>query len=147
MEVRNGILPSDPDQVRAMGERGPGGPIVLLSLLRFRARARYPDGRDAGLSGRAAYARFGVRHLKLLEQAGGRILYVGDVSQLAIGYVEDLWDQVVLTEYPSRSVLVDLTLSDAWREIAVHREAGLEGQLSMETVGVPLEAPSRAAPA
>jgi hypothetical protein len=54
--------------------------------------------------------------------------------------VEDLWDEVALAEYPDRAALVAMSSSEAFREIAVHRTAGLEGQLNIETTyqsGIP----------
>jgi hypothetical protein len=36
--------------------------------------------------------------------------------------------------YPDRASLVRMSLSEEWREIAVHRSAGLKGQLNIETV-------------
>jgi hypothetical protein len=36
--------------------------------------------------------------------------------------------------YPNRAALLAMSTSDEWREIAVHRSAGLKGQLNIETV-------------
>ena len=54
-----------------------------------------------------------------------------------IGQVEDLWDEVAIARYPRRADLVRMSSSEAWREIAVHRTAGLAGQLNIETVAPP----------
>ena len=53
---------------------------------------------------------------------------------LALGQVEDLWDEVAIARYPARSDLLAMSTSDAWLEAAVHRTAGLAGQLNIETV-------------
>lgn len=142
MQVENLVYPT-PEQAREQAAPGPGGPIVMVNLLRFRERARYPDGRDAHLSGREAYARYGAEFLEVLLETGGRIVYAGDVTFLSLGAVESLWDEVVLVEYPSREAFVAMTSADRWRGIAVHREAGLEGQLNIETT--PLRPPRRTA--
>ena len=132
MNVENRLYP-DPEQMAALRDAGPGGPIVMVNLLKFRERAAYPDGRDAELSGREAYLRYGIAFAPLLHSIGGRVVHVGDVSLLSLGRVESLWDQVACAEYPSREVFLRLTGSPEYRAIAVHREAGLEGQLNIET--------------
>ena len=133
MNVENRVVP-DRAQRAELARPGPDGPIVMVNLLRYRERAQYPDGRDAHLSGRDAYQRYGRLFVPLLHDVGGRLLFSGSVSFLTIGVVESLWDEVALAEYPSRMVFVQMTSTPAYREIAVHREAGLEGQLNLETV-------------
>jgi uncharacterized protein (DUF1330 family) len=133
MQVFNDVYPTDPKQFEAMRAPGPQGPIVMVNLLKFREKAQYPDGRDAHLSGREAYMRYGVEVTKLLQKFGGRALFAGDVTHLALGRVEELWDEVALAEYPNRGALLAMSSSPEWRAIAVHREAGLAGQLNIET--------------
>lgn len=133
MKVVNEVMPSDPKRVEAMQQPGPEGPIVMVNLLKFREKAQYPDGRDADLSGREAYQRYGRAVTELLSEYGGRPIFAGDVSFLALGQVEELWDEIVLAEYPNRAALWAMSTSPEWREIAVHREAGLAGQLNIET--------------
>lgn len=133
MKVDNRVYP-DPDQLAALQEPGPDGPIVMVNLLKFRDKALYPDGRDPEISGRAAYNRYAVEVVKLLHAVGGRVVFAGDVSFLSLGRAEELWDEVALAEYPNRAALWRMSTSPEWQAIAVHREAGLEGQLNIETV-------------
>lgn len=134
MNVENRVYP-DPEQLAALREgTAPDGPIVMVNLLKFRERAEYPDGRDPGLSGREAYHRYGVEVTKLVEAYGGRILFTGDVTALSLGRVEQLWDEIALAEYPSRAAFLAMSSSPEWRAIAIHRQAGLAGQLNVETV-------------
>lgn len=132
MKVENRVHP-DPAQIDELRRPGRGGPIVMVNLLKFREHAHYPDGRDAHLSGRDAYRRYGAAFVPVLRAAGGRVLFAGEVSFLALGHVEALWDEVALAEYPRRAAFVRMTESPEYREIAVHRAAGLEGQLNIET--------------
>ncbi len=53
-----------------------------------------------------------------------------------LGQADDMWDQVAVVEYPKRAALVAMSTSDAYAEIAVHRTAGLAGQLNIETTGL-----------
>jgi uncharacterized protein (DUF1330 family) len=133
MNVENRVYP-DPDQIAVMGTPAADGPIVMVNLLKFRDKARYADGRDANLSGRDAYNRYAVEVVKLLRALGGQVLFSGDVRSLIIGRSESLWDEVALAQYPSRAAFLKMAMSPECQAIAVHREAGLEGQLNIETV-------------
>jgi uncharacterized protein (DUF1330 family) len=133
MHVENSVYP-DAEQMAALQQTGPDGPIVMVNLLKFRDKAQYEDGRDSDLSGREAYHRYGVLVAQLIEQYGGRVLFAGDVTFLTLGHVESLWDEVALAEYPNRAALLNMSMSKEWRDAEVHRSAGLEGQLNIETV-------------
>jgi len=137
MKVTNDVLPSDPAQIKQMFEPGPAGPIFMVNLLKFRDRAVYEDGRPTDLSGREAYMIYGREVAKLIEAFDGKAIFAADVTFLALGQVEELWDEVAIAMYPNRAALLAMSTSDAWREIAVHRTAGLKGQLNIETVAQP----------
>lgn len=134
MQVTNQLFPSEPAQMAEMMKPGPAGPIFMINLLKFRDRAVYDDGRACDLSGRDAYMIYGRAVTELLPKFGGRALFAGDVTHLTLGIVEELWDEVAVASYPDRAALVAMSMSDEWREIAVHRTAGLAGQLNIETV-------------
>ena len=137
MQIENRVYP-DPDQMTAMQQPGPDGPIVMVNLLKFRPRAQYPDGRDEHLTGREAYNRYAVEVVKLLEGVGGRVVFSGDVTYLTLGRADAMWDEVALAQYPNRAAMLRMSMSPEWQAIAVHRAAGLEGQLNIETVPVPV---------
>lgn len=134
MQVTNQLYPTEPAQLAEMIKPGPAGPIFMINLLKFRDRAAYEDGRACDLSGRDAYMIYGRAVTELLPKFGGRALFAGDVTHLTLGLVEELWDEVAVASYPDRAALVAMSMSDEWREISVHRTAGLAGQLNIETV-------------
>lgn len=134
MKVINEVMPTDPQRIAEMQQDGPAGPIIMVNLLKFREKAQYADGRETSLSGREAYTIYAKAVSELLPKSGGKALLAADVTFLALGQVEDLWDEVALVEYPNRAALWSMSTSPEWREIAVHREAGLAGQLNIETV-------------
>lgn len=137
MKVENAVGPS-PGQIReflALED----GPVCMVNLLKFREKAAYPDGRDPELSGREAYMRYAMAMRKLVEAAGGRFHFAGEVRGLLLGAVEELWDHVGIAEYPSTRALVEISSSPAFQAIEVHRLAGLAGQLNLTTLPHPLE--------
>ncbi|MDG2028445.1 MAG: hypothetical protein P8J50_15160 [Acidimicrobiales bacterium] len=137
MDVVNELMPTSQERVEAMLEPGPDGPIFMVNLLKFKDKAKYEDGRETDLTGREAYGLYGVEVMKIIQEYGGEIAFVGDVTFLALGQVEELWDEIAIAKYPNRRALFDMSSSEIWQAASVHRTAGLAGQLNIETVGNP----------
>jgi len=133
MQFRNDLYPTEAWQMEAMREAGPAGPIVMVNLLKFKEKASYEDNRETALSGKQAYAIYGAAVAQLIRAHGGRVLFAGDVNFLMLGMADPLWDEVALAEYPARADLVRMAMSEEYQKIAVHRTAGLAGQLNIET--------------
>lgn len=133
MQVFNDVYPADPAQIEALREKGPDGPVFMVNLLKFKDRAEYEDGRATELTGRDAYQIYGRAVSELLPKFGGRVVFAADVTFLSLGRAEELWDEVAIAAYPDRGAMVRMSFSPEWREAAVHRTAGLKGQLNIET--------------
>jgi len=134
MKVVNHVYPTF-DQLMPVAKDPTPGPIAMVNLLRFRDKAEYSDGRPDDISGRDAYMRYIAEMGPIVEAAGGRFLFSGDVKGLVIGEVEELWHAVGIAEYPSRIDFHRIATSPEVQAIGVHREAGLAGQLLILTVG------------
>lgn len=134
MDVTNEVMPTSAERINEMLEPGPDGPICMVNLLKFKEHAEYEDGRETDLTGRQAYELYGRGVAELLPDYGGKIVFAGDVTFLMLGQVEELWDEIAIAQYPNRGALVEMSSSEDWRALAVHRTAGLAGQLNIETV-------------
>ncbi|HEY2388775.1 MAG TPA: DUF1330 domain-containing protein [Candidatus Binatia bacterium] len=119
-----------PEQIQTLLAGPPDRPVVMLNLLRFKPQA---DGIDAGKTGEEAYRRYVDAMRTIIEAAGCRILWTGRVDSVVIGDEQAACDMIALVEYPSRQKFVEIALSDAVREIGVHRAAGLESQWLIAT--------------
>lgn len=133
MRVENKMAP-DAEQMKGFQEPGGEGPIFMVNLLKFKEKAEYEDGRETELTGGQAYALYGQGVSKLIENYGGAAVFGGQVTRLTYGFAEDLWDLVAIAQYPNRQAMLDMITSAEYQECAVHRTAGLEGQLNIETV-------------
>ena len=133
MQVENRVLP-DEQQIQGFLEPGADGPIYMVNLLKFKPKAEYADGRETNLTGREAYMIYGEGVAALVAQVGGTLGFMAEVERLALGEVEELWDEVAIAQYPSRAAMLEMMQLPAMAEIAEHREAGLAGQLNIETV-------------
>lgn len=134
MKVINTVHP-DAAQAAAFFGGDEDGPFVMVNLLKFKARAEYPDGADAHLTGAEAYLRYGAAVRDHIKAVGGRPGYAGPVTGLLLGEVEELWDMVALAEYPSKAAMMAMVADPGYQAIARHRTAGLAGQLNIRTKG------------
>ncbi|MEO9971331.1 MAG: DUF1330 domain-containing protein [Hyphomonadaceae bacterium] len=134
MQVINEVRPTDPEHIKKMMEKGPDGPVFMVNLLKFKDKAAYEDGRETDMTGREAYAIYGKAVADILPKFGGQFFFAADVTFLALGQVEDLWDEVAIAVYPERVDMLKMSMSEEWQAAGVHRAAGLAGQLNLETV-------------
>ena len=100
------------------------GPIHMLNLVRLRARAAYPDGRQA--SGADAYAAYGRESGPIFARLGGKIVWRGQFEQMLIGPSDARWDHCFIAEYPSVAAFVAMIRDPAYREAVKHRQAAVE---------------------
>jgi len=132
MKVENKVTPSDA-QIKGFFEPGAEGPIYMLNLLKFKKKAEYEDGRETDLSGAEAYALYGAAVSKILINLGGGGMFNAKVERLMLGEVEQLWDTVAIAMYPNRQAMIEMMQSEEYQAIHHHRDAGLAGQLNIET--------------
>ncbi len=126
------ILQPTTEQVRAFRDRATGDPIQMLNLLKFKEVAQYEEGGESGLSGQQAYELYAAGFRRVMEPKGCRVLYSGDARGFLIGEGEGEWDAVMLIEYPSTQVMLDMFRDEEYQKEQVHRVAALEGQLLIE---------------
>jgi uncharacterized protein (DUF1330 family) len=128
MEVENALYPVR-GQIEVLRNDWSPQPIVMLNLLKFRAKAQYSDGRETDLTGEQAFDIYIETMRKIVERGGGKFLFDSAVKYLTIGEVEGLWDRAALVQYPSAAEFLKITSSPEAAAIRTHRSAGLEGQL------------------
>jgi uncharacterized protein (DUF1330 family) len=107
------IQPSQ-QQIEELASSAQTGPVVMINLLRYR-----PDG------GAAAYNHYVEGVLPCLARAGARAVWQGSPESVVIGDGADLWDAVVLVEYPSRQAFLDMIASAEYQAIAGRRTEAL----------------------
>ena len=133
MKVKNKVTPNE-EQINGFLENPEIGPISMVNLLKFKDKAVYEDGRDTSLTGEEAYGLYAAEVVNLVEKYGGEFLFAGKVNRLMLGEVEEMWDSVAIAKYPNRKAMFEMTMDPEYQKIHVHRDAGLEGQLNIETI-------------
>ena len=133
MIVKNKVTPNE-EQINGFLENPEIGPISMVNLLKFKDKAVYEDGRDTSLTGEEAYRLYAAEVINLVQKYGGEFLFAGKVNRLMLGEVEEMWDSIAIAKYPSRKAMFEMTMDPEYQKIHVHRDAGLEGQLNIETI-------------
>ncbi len=100
------------------------GPIDMLNLVRLRARAAYPNGREA--TGAEAYAAYGRESGPVFRRLGGKIVWRGAFELTLIGPSDERWDHVFVARYPSVAAFVEMIRDPLYREAVKHRQAAVE---------------------
>lgn len=107
------IDPSGTDLERFLAE-DPGGPVVMLNLLRF------AEG------GRALYAQYARAMGKtFLPRYGAEVLYSGEGSTPLAAETGQSWDAVLLVRYPSREVFSQMVADPEYQEVSELRSRAL----------------------
>jgi len=102
------------------------GPVVMLNLLKFKARADSTAAAAEATSGAEAYSRYGEQAVRMVESRGGQVLWAGHADHILIGDPAEDWDQVILVQYPSRAAFIDMVSQPEYQDAHTHRESGLE---------------------
>ena len=109
------MIEIDDRELEALLAEDPGGPVVMLNLLRFR-----PDG------GRESYQRYAEALGGAINARYGlTIEYLGAGAHALVAEDGQAWDMVVLVRYPDRQAFVDMVRDPEYRQVAHLRSEAL----------------------
>ena len=102
----------------------PGGPVVMLNLLRFS-----PDG------GRESYQRY-AEALRggISARYGVQVEYLGEGGRALVAEDGQAWDMVALVRYPDRKAFVSMIRDPEYRAITHLRSQALVESVLQPTV-------------
>ena len=100
------------------------GTIHMLNLVRLRAKAAYPDGREA--TGLQAYQAYGRETTPIFRRLGGRQFWIGRPELMVIGPADERWDLVFIAEYPSADAFTAMIRDPEYQQAVRHRQAAVE---------------------
>jgi len=106
----------------------PGGPVVMLNLLRFRPDGgRESYGRYAEALGRSINARYGLT-----------VEYLGDGGRPLVAEDGQAWDMVVLVRYPDRRAFAAMLRDPEYQAVSHLRSEALVESVLQATTPVAL---------
>ena len=103
-------------------------PIQMLNLLQFRDVAAYPDAHDyaaRGLTGREAYAAYGLASGPIFARLGGSVIWRGRMEAMVIGPQDKQWDAAFIAQYPNAGAFLEMVTDADYRLAVVHRQAAV----------------------
>lgn len=103
-------------------EESEDGPFLAINLMRYRPLADYLDGRVTDLTGREADDAY--TPLGPLVTVGASFVLAADVEAQPAG--EPGFHRVAIVRYPSRRSFLHMQELDEFRELHVHKDAGME---------------------
>ena len=104
----------------------PGGPVVMLNLLRF------AEG------GRESYAEYARRLSEsFLPRYGGEVIYCGDGSTALVADDGQDWDVVLLVKYPTREAFSRMVADEEYQEVTHLRTNALVEAVLQATIPWP----------
>ncbi len=107
------LIESNPEEFKKLAASPVETPVVMLNLLKLN-----PQG------GAAAYSRYTKEAGVFVEKVGGKVLYLGKANELLNG--TETWDFVMLVQYPSRKVFLQMINDPDYLKVHENRERGLE---------------------
>jgi uncharacterized protein (DUF1330 family) len=116
------VDPRGADLKRYLAE-DPGGPVVMLNLLRFK-----PDG------GRESYQQYVEHFRRTAAGFGAEVLYAGDGGTALVAEPGQEWDAVLLVRYPSRQAFSDMVRDPEYNAGTPLRTQALEEAVLQATV-------------
>lgn len=100
----------------------PGGPVVMLNLLRF------TDG------GRETYSEYSRAVLPFLARYGAEVVYFGTGSTTLVAEPGQDWDAVIMVKYPSREAFTLMVSDPEYQEITHLRTSSLTEAVLQATI-------------
>lgn len=98
-------------------------PVHMLNLVRLRAKAAYPDGREA--TGLEAYRAYGRDSGPVFRRLGGRQVWIGRPDLTLIGPGDERWDIAFIAEYPTGAAFIEMLRDPVYRQAVLHRQAAV----------------------
>jgi hypothetical protein len=96
------------------------GPVLMVNYMKYRERAAYKDGSDAGRSGMEADDEYAPT--EVLADIGAVVAFFGDVTDpQGTG-----WDRIGIVQYPTRRAFIDMQSRRDFRDKHEHKEAGMD---------------------
>lgn len=130
----------DPTLAQRMMKEPTKGPFYMFNLIKFRAKAKYPDGRKTDLTGKEANALYSP--VEFLSAIGARVVFTTDVTKdNQIDGKDYNWDQIAVVEYPCPLAFFAMTSHPDFLARAIHKTAGVEKTIVMVTELAPSQLP------
>jgi uncharacterized protein (DUF1330 family) len=109
-------METTPVQAAALAARPADAPVVMVNLLKFKAKG-----------GPESYQQYGREVAPHLQRVGAVVRYGGTAPAFIIGEGErPWWDAILIVEYPTPQAFIDMVTTPEYAKVHEHRAAALE---------------------
>ncbi|MEM8578990.1 MAG: DUF1330 domain-containing protein [Pseudomonadota bacterium] len=117
------------EQIEHFNHLGLKEPILMLNMLKFRAKADYPDGspnHGKDMTGAQAYAEYAKAIAPMLQKIGAKMQTFGMYEATLIG-PDEAWDEVFIMHYPAAGLFLEMAVDPHYvKDVQPHRTAAVE---------------------
>lgn len=116
-------MPVDPtgQDLKRFLQEDPGGPVVMLNLLKFKE------------DGRPSYEQYAAAFKPYAEKYGAEVVYLGDCLTSVVAPDTHDWDSILLVRYPSRRAFCDMVADPDYQQTTHLRTEALSNAVLQAT--------------
>lgn len=135
LSFRSDVMPSAASITRLLAQPSSYAP-AMVNFLGYYKDAQYRTAQP-GVSGRAAYLRYGLVAMRTVYRTGGHLLFTGRLlsvlREAKAGPTVGHWDDVAAMRYPNPSAILSMEHAPDYHAALDDRDAGLERTLVIAT--------------
>lgn len=135
LSFRADVMPSAASITRLLAQPPSYAP-AMINFLGYYKDAQYRSP-QAGVSGRAAYLRYGIVAMRTVYRTGGHLLFTGRIlsvlREATSGPTVGRWDDVAAMRYPNPPAILSMEHAPDYHAALDDRDAGLERTLVIAT--------------
>lgn len=135
LSFRADVMPSAASITRLLAQSPTYAP-AMVNFLAYYKDAQY-RATQTGVSGRAAYLRYGMVAMRTVYRTGGHLLFTGRIlsvlCEAKAGPSVGRWDDVAAMRYPNPPAILSMEHAPDYHAALDDRDAGLERTLVIAT--------------
>ncbi len=121
------IMPGEANLV-AFGALPDDEPIHMLNFLKYRDKAEYPADHEhagKGWTGQRAYEEYIEQLGPIFDRIGARLVWRSSFQATTIGSPDEVWDDMLIAEYPTAKVFLEMVGDPEYQLVTINRAAAL----------------------
>lgn len=132
MNLTNQVIPSKEEFIDFIKNYPSNTPVTMVNILKFKEKSGNGDE-----SGKAAYLRYSKNMVSFIEKAGGKVVWMGNITKTLIGDYDAQPDMVLIVSYPSKESFIAMSTTPEYEEVSKDRKIALEygALLASNTIG------------
>lgn len=132
MNLTNQVTPTKEEFVDFIKNYPSNTPLVMVNILKFKEKSG--QGEETG---KEAYERYSKNMESLVANAGGKVIWAGNITRTIIGDYSSHPDMIAIVSYPSKESFIAMSTTPKYEEISKDRKIALEYGALLATESAP----------